>query len=55
MSEFSSSDSGFERFFVAGFAVFVILRVDWANFLGAALGFEAAAAFLGAAFGFYRF
>lgn len=45
-SEFSSSESCFDRFFVAGF-----LRVVWVSFLDAVvLGFAVVAGFLGGAF-----
>lgn len=49
LSEFSSSDVGFARFFAATVFGF---NVVWTVFFGAAFGLGAAATFLGAAFAF---
>lgn len=49
LSEFSSSEIGFARFFAA---VVFGFSVDWVVFFGAAFGFGSATTFLGAAFAF---
>jgi hypothetical protein len=49
MSEFSSSETGFDRFLEAGAFAFAALRVVCVVFLDAAFGLGAAAAFFGAA------